>query len=324
MSLVSDVGLAPLAGDLERVEARLADSVRAEDRFLGEVAAHLLGAGGKRLRPMLTLCSTYAVDGAVAASDDAITGACSVELVHLGSLYHDDVIDEAATRRGVPSVNARWSNIVAILSGDYLLAQASALAASLGADVAGLLAATIGELCRGQVLELQYLFDVDRTEETYFSAIEGKTASLMATACRIGGMVGGVSPSTLDALTQFGHHLGMCFQIVDDVLDVTRSVAELGKPAGNDVHEGVYTLPVIYALTGSDELRGLLGRKLERTEVEQVIALVAVPDVMDASIAAARTHAAKANEALAGASELDVDVCERLRALVEGLVLRSS
>jgi geranylgeranyl pyrophosphate synthase len=116
----------------------------------------------------------------------------------------------------------------------------------------------------------------------------------------------------------------MCFQIVDDVLDVTRSVAELGKPAGNDVHEGVYTLPVIYALTGSDELRGLLGRKLERTEVEQVIALVAVPDVIDASIAAARTHAAKANEALAGPSELDVDVCERLRALVEGLVLRSS
>ena len=153
------------------------------------------------------------------------------------------MIDEAETRRGVPSVNARWSNIVAILAGDYLLAQASSLAASLGADVAGLLAATIGELCRGQVLELQYLFDADRTEESYFSAIEGKTASLMATACRIGGMVSDVSADTLDALTQFGHHLGMCFQIVDDVLDVTGTEAELGKPAGNDVHEGVYTLP---------------------------------------------------------------------------------
>ena len=113
----------------------------------------------------------------------------AVELVHLGSLYHDDVIDEAETRRGVPSVNARWSNIVAILAGDYLLARASALAASLGADVAALLAATIGELCRGQVLELQHLFDVDRSEETYASAIEGKTASLFATSCRIGGMV---------------------------------------------------------------------------------------------------------------------------------------
>ncbi len=325
MTLVDDVGLAPLSGDLERVEARLADAVRAEDRFLGEVAAHLLDAGGKRLRPMLTLCSTYAANGAGGpATDAAITGACSVELVHLGSLYHDDVIDEAETRRGVPSVNARWSNIVAILSGDFLLAQASALAASLGADVAGLLAATIGELCRGQVLELQYLFDADRSQESYYSAIEGKTASLMATACRIGGMVSDVSADTLDALTQFGHHLGMCFQIVDDVLDVTGSVAELGKPAGNDVHEGVYTLPVICALDTSTELRDLLGRKLERAEVEKVVALVAVPEAIDASLAAARTHAAKANEALTGAPELDPDVCDRLRTLVDGLVLRSS
>ena len=186
------------------------------------------------------------------AADDAVTGGAAVELVHLGSLYHDDVIDEAETRRGVPSVNARWSNIVAILAGDYLLAQASALAASLGADVAALLAATIGELCRGQVLELQYLFDTDRTDDSYLSAIEGKTASLMATACRVGGMVSNVSADTLDALTQFGQHLGMCFQVVDDVLDVTRTEAELGKPVGNDVHEGVYTLPVIYALQSTD------------------------------------------------------------------------
>jgi heptaprenyl diphosphate synthase len=245
-------------------------------------------------------------------------------LVHLGSLYHDDVIDEAETRRGVPSVNARWSNIVAILSGDFLLAQASSLAASLGADVAGLLADTIGELCRGQVLELQYLFDTDRTHESYFSTIEGKTASLMATACRIGGMVSGVSDATLDALTQFGLHVGMCFQIVDDVLDVTASEAELGKPAGNDVHEGVYNLPVINALESTPELRDLLGRKLERPEVEKVVALVAVPSVVDASLAVARTHAAKANAALDGATELDGAVCDRLRAMVDGLVLRSS
>ena len=324
MTLVEDVGLAPLPGDLERVEVRLADAVRAEDRFLGEVAAHLLAAGGKRLRPTLTLCAAYAARGATPATDPAITGSVSVELVHLGSLYHDDVIDEAETRRGVPSVNARWSNIVAILSGDFLLAQASSLAASLGADVAGLLADTIGELCRGQVLELQYLYDADRDSASYFSSIEGKTASLMATACRIGGMVSNVSVETLDALTQFGTHLGMCFQIVDDVLDVTRSVAELGKPAGNDVHEGVYTLPVIYALESSSELRDLLGRKLDWPEVEKVVALVAEPEVIDASLAVARTHAVKANEALTGAPALDGVVCDRLRTLVDGLVLRSS
>jgi len=325
VALVDDVGIAPLVDDLARVEERLKSSVQADDRFLGEVAGHLLGAGGKRLRPTLALCAGYAARGAGApATPDAVTGGAAVELVHLGSLYHDDVIDEAETRRGVPSVNARWSNIVAILAGDFLLAQASSLAASLGAGVAALLAATIGELCRGQVLELQHLFDVERSEEAYLSSIEGKTASLMATACRIGGMVSDVSADSLDALTQFGHHLGMCFQVVDDVLDVTRTEAELGKPTGNDVHEGVYTLPVIYALAKSTDLRALLGRKLEWSQVAHAVDLIATPEVVDASITVARTHAAKASEALAGATELDADVCDRLRTLVNGLVQRSS
>jgi heptaprenyl diphosphate synthase len=190
--------------------------------------------------------------------------------------------------------------------------------------VAGLLADTIGELCRGQVLELQHLFDPARTEESYLSAIEGKTASLMATACRIGGMVTDVPVDSLDALTQFGHHVGMCFQVVDDVLDVTATEAELGKPTGNDVHEGVYNLPVIYALQVSDELHALLGRTLEWPEVARVVELVATPAVIEASMVVARTHATKASEALAGAAGLDADVCDRLRALVDGLVRRSS
>ena len=325
MSLVDDLGLGPLTADLVRVEQSLDVAVRTDDRFLVDVASHLLRAGGKRLRPTLTLCAAYAARGAAdPAHDAAITGAASVELVHLGSLYHDDVIDEADTRRGVPSVNARWSNIVAILAGDYLLAKASELAASLGADVAGLLAATIGELCRGQVLELQHLFDADRTEESYYSAIEGKTASLMASSCRIGGMVSGVSAATLDALTSFGHHVGMCFQIVDDILDVTQTEEQLGKPAGNDLHEGVYTLPVIQAVATSDELREILGRKLDRDDVERARRLIATPDVIDASTAAARSHVAKATEALAGADELDAAVCARLAELVDGLVARSS
>src|SRR6476469_6699897 len=298
MSPLDALGFAPMAPDMERIETALRGSVRAEDPFLSDVAGHLIAAGGKRLRPALAGCAAYAAKGPGPASDDAVTGGVSVELVHLGSLYHDDVIDEAETRRGVPSVNARWSNIVAILAGDYLLARASAMAASLGADVAALLATTIGELCRGQVLELQHLFDPDRSEESYLSAIEGKTSSLMATACRIGGMVSDVSADTLDALTQFGQHLGMCFQVVDDVLDVTATEAELGKPTGNDVHEGVYTLPVIYALAGSDELRSLLGRKLDWPEVREAVALVATPEIIDASMNVARTHATKATEAL--------------------------
>ena len=210
--------------------------------------------------------------------------------MHLGSLYHDDVIDEAETRRGVPSVNARWSNIVAILAGDYLLARASSLAASLGADVAALLAATIGELCRGQVLELQHLFDVDRTEEAYSSAIEGKTAALFATVVphrRHGVRRRRARRSTRSP--RFGHHLGMCFQIVDDVLDVTSSDESLGKPAGNDLLEGVYTLPVIYALDESGELRGLLGTPIDADRLPAVRALATANGSVDAALASRGT-----------------------------------
>jgi heptaprenyl diphosphate synthase len=322
MSPLDALGFAPLAPDMERVEAALRGSVRAEDPFLSDVAGHLIAAGGKRLRPALTVCAAYSAKGLGPVADDAVTGGISVELVHLGSLYHDDVIDEAETRRGVPSVNARWSNIVAILAGDYLLARASALAASLGADVAALLASTIGELCRGQVLELQHLFDADRSVETYTDAISGKTAALFATACRVGGMVSAVDDPTLEALTRFGFHLGMCFQIVDDVLDVTASEDVLGKPAGNDILEGVYTLPVIHALASSAELRDLLGRKVERDALPRARALVTEGDGVPRAIETARDHAASASEVLRSTSALDAEVVAGLTRLVDTLVTR--
>jgi heptaprenyl diphosphate synthase len=329
--------LPALPDDLVRVDAALRESVQTPDPFLAEVAGHLIGAGGKRLRPTLTLVSAYAsampadaadgADGAGAATHEALTGAVACELVHLGSLYHDDVIDEAETRRGVPSVNARWSNIVAILAGDFLLARASSLAASLGADVASLLAATIGELCRGQVLELQHLFDVDRSEEDYASAIEGKTAALFATSCRIGGMVSGVGDATLDALTRFGRHLGMCFQIVDDVLDLSSTDDALGKHAGQDLLEGIYTLPVIYMVRESDELRDLLGGPLDAEQLDVARGLALGPlavgsNAVDLALGVARDHAVKARDALDGADDLDPDVCRTLGRLVDGLVLR--
>jgi heptaprenyl diphosphate synthase len=320
------VELEPLGADLSRVEAGLRDAVASPDAFLRDVASHLVGAGGKRVRPTLTLCTAYAATwgGAerAAASDAAVTGAVAVELVHLGSLYHDDVIDEAETRRGVPSVNARWNNIVAILAGDFLLARASSLAASLGADVAALLASTIGELCRGQVLELQHLFDVTRSEDVYESTIEGKTAALFATSCRIGGMVAGVDAATLDALTRFGLHLGMCFQVVDDVLDLTATEAALGKPAGQDLLEGVYTLPVIYALRGAPDLAERLGRPLEPDELADVRQRATANGAVDVALDVARTHATKALDALAGAEGLDPRVCDALGAMVERQVTR--
>jgi heptaprenyl diphosphate synthase len=214
--------------------------------------------------------------------------------------------------------------MVAILAGDYLLARASSLAASLGSEVAGLLAQTIGELCRGQVQELQHLFDVNRTKDDYTSAIEGKTAALFATACRVGAMACDVAEPALGALVRFGHHLGMCFQIVDDVLDLTGTDVALGKHAGQDLVEGVYTLPVIYALADCASLRDLLGRPLDAERLAEARRLASTNGAVDAALGLARDHAAKANEALCGADGFDARASDGLHRLVTWLVTRSS
>ncbi|HEU5447867.1 MAG TPA: polyprenyl synthetase family protein [Acidimicrobiia bacterium] len=297
-------GLPWLAEDLVRVETALREAVQTGDPFLTDVASHLIAAGGKRIRPALALCAGYAAGGDGRVSDDVVTGAVAVELVHLGSLYHDDVIDEASTRRGVESVNQRWSNIVAILAGDFLLARASSLAASLGVEVAGILAATIGELCQGQVLELQRLYDVNRDEAAYFGSIEGKTAALMASACRIGSIVGGLDRPAVEAMTEYGRHVGMVFQIVDDVLDLTATDEELGKPSGLDLAEGIYTLPVIYALRDSTELRALLGQPLDGDAVALGRRLTCANGSITTALQVAQTHV---DSAVASLAEAKVD-----------------
>ena len=292
-----------LVDDLARVESELRASVLAEDPFLTEIASHLINAGGKRVRPAFSVTSAATVRAEmVPASPEVVLGAVSVELVHLGSLYHDDVIDDASTRRTVETVNSRWGNLKAILAGDYLLARASEIAAGLGVEVAGLLAATIARLCEGQMLELQTTFDPDRTEESYLTSITGKTASLLATACRIGGIVGGLERPVVDELTEFGHSYGMAFQIVDDILDVVATDAELGKPAGNDLVQGVYTLPVIRVLAAggedADRLGSMLGQPLTDTERDEARQLVRSSGQLDGALDVARTYADRADEAL--------------------------
>lgn len=322
MSIISDLGIPALEKDLSRVEEALRSSVRTENPFLTEVASHLIDAGGKRLRPVLALCAGYAKPGvgtSAFADDPIIAGAISAELVHLGSLYHDDVIDEAATRRGVPSVNARWNNIVAILTGDFLLARASEIATSLGADVAGLLAGTIGELCKGQMLELQYVFNIERDTERYYGAIAGKTAALMASSCRIGAMAARLPEPDIEALAGFGHHVGMVFQIVDDVLDLTADEEELGKPACNDLVEGIYTLPVIEVLPRSSALRSLLGRRLSLDEAAAARDIVISLGGVTIAVEAAEAHADRARSII-GRTELDPDAVESLHRL-PGLIL---
>ena len=241
-----------LHDDLERLEPELTQAVRSGDPFLDEVTTHLIAAGGKRLRPCLALASATATAGHRAATDDDLQGAVAVELVHLASLYHDDVMDEALVRRNVESVNARFGNLVAIVAGDFLLARSAEIAASLGTEIAGLLAHTLGLLCQGQVTEVRAAFSTARTEADYLRTIEGKTAALMATSCRIGALTGGLDRAQVDVLTDFGRCFGMLFQLRDDILDVIATDEELGKPAGQDLAEGIYTLPVLLALADPD------------------------------------------------------------------------
>jgi heptaprenyl diphosphate synthase len=293
---------ANLGGDLERVEARLRDAVRTNDDYLTEVASHLIVAGGKRLRPAFAVAAACtSLPSSEPAPDAAVMGGVACELVHLGSLYHDDVIDEATTRRTVESVNAKWGNFTAIVAGDFLLARASAIAASLGTEVAGLLAATIGRLCEGEVLELRTAYDVERTEESYFESIDGKTASLFATACRIGAVVTDQPRDRVEALTAFGLAYGTGFQIVDDVLDVVATDEELGKPAGHDLVEGVYTLPVLRALRTpvGDELRELLGRVLSDEQKDRARDIVRSNGVVPDAMATVRQYVDQAVAALA-------------------------
>jgi len=234
-----------------------------------------------------------------------ILGGVAVELVQVGSLCHDDVIDEADTRRGADSVNARWGNLKAILAGDFMLAKASEIAAGLGTEVAGLLAATIGRLCEGEVLELRMAYNADRTEASYLAAIEGKTAALFATACRVGGIVGGLPRADIDRLTDFGRHYGMAFQVVDDILDVTATDEELGKPAGHDVAEGIYNLPVLRALHGGalPELRDLLGAPIHGEDLERARKLIRESDGVTQSIHVARAFVDEAVTTLAPLGE---------------------
>src|SRR5579864_1077335 len=262
--------------DLARIEPELTEAVSSGDRFLDQVTTHLIAAGGKRLRPSLALAA--ATGGRRAASAEDLQGAVAVELVHLASLYHDDVMDEALVRRNVESVNARFGNLVAIVAGDFLLARSAEIAASLGTEIAGLLANTLAHLCQGQVTEVRSAYSTERTEDDYMRTIEGKTAALMSTSCRIGALTGGLPRAEVDVLTRFGRCFGILFQLRDDILDVVATDGDLGKPAGQDLAEGIYTLPVLRALADRDtaaELRPLLGAPLDQPERDKARAIVA-------------------------------------------------
>ncbi len=292
---------ARLRAGMLRVEDQLRAAVHADAPIVDEPARHLVYAGGKRFRPLLVLLA------AQFGNPDApgvVPSAVVVELTHLATLYHDDVMDEAGVRRGAESANARWTNTVAILTGDFLFARASDILADLGPAAVRLQARTFETLVTGQIRETVGPGPGDDAVEHYLRVLDEKTASLIATAARFGGMFADVDESTVDLLARYGSIVGTAFQLSDDLLDVTSESGQSGKTSGTDLREGIRTLPVLYALRSTDDeharLRTLLAEPLvdDAAHAEALGLLRKSPAVAEAR-ASLDGYASRAREVIA-------------------------
>jgi heptaprenyl diphosphate synthase len=246
----SDPDLArSVTGILSDVEHVLRDTVTSANPLVTEAARHLVDAGGKRFRPLLVALGAHFGDP---GASSVVTAAAVVEMTHLATLYHDDVMDEAAVRRGAPSANSRWGNAIAILIGDYLFARAADLATDLGIEAVRIQARTFARLVHGQIAETAGPGPGEDPIEHYLRVIAQKTGSLIATSARFGGMFGGATPEQIESLAAYGETIGMAFQLSDDLLDIASESVQSGKTPGTDLREGVPTLPVLYALASDD------------------------------------------------------------------------
>ena len=233
---------ADVQAGLAAVEEGLLEATKSEVPFITEAAQHLVRAGGKRFRPLLVMLAAQFGDP---YAPGVVPSAVVVELTHLATLYHDDVMDEAAVRRGVDSANARWDNSVAVLTGDFLFARASHILADLGPEAVRVQAEAFERLVTGQILETAGPQDGRDPVEHYLDVLSGKTGSLVAVSCRFGAMMSGADETVVDVLTQYGERLGVAFQLADDVLDIASDSRESGKTPGTDLREGIPTLPVL-------------------------------------------------------------------------------
>ncbi len=288
--------------DLDIVEQTFQERASSGLDLLNLASAHALSSPGKRLRTALTLLSGKLGDYLF---DKLLLVSVAFEMVHLATLVHDDIIDHADTRRGIPTINARWGEGVAILLGDYLFARTAGIIADLNdTRVIRLFSETVATVCEGTILETLSAGQLDLSVDAYLERISRKTACLMAACCKGGAIVSNSTPEQADALYHFGLNLGMAFQIVDDVLDYTGSEESLGKPTGNDLRQGVITLPLIYALQTqnnghSDEIRQFLAAKNANDDrLNALVRWVAQGPGIHAALEQAERFALRARSAL--------------------------
>jgi len=322
---------APVQDDLRSLDALLRAELVSDDPFIGELVAHVLSTHGKMIRPALVCLSALACGrprteqaGGVPARLE-IAGA--VELIHVASLVHDDVIDVADLRRGQATVNAVWGNQVAVLLGDYLFSKAFHLLARLrAADLAATMAWATVRMSQAEIKQIKY-GNTPHTDETiYFDIIEGKTAQLMSAACRCGAMTAGAADAEVEALAAFGLEWGMAFQITDDALDLTSSASLLGKPIGSDIQTGKVTLPVIHALRHAPEadrrrLETVLVAANGEGDPDEIREILSRSGAVDYALDVARARADRADAALGPLR--DSPARQSLRALVEFVTART-
>lgn len=249
--------------ELATFEEELFSVINSPINLLEDIGDHLRQAGGKRLRPALYLICAKGCANKAALMPMAV----AIEMIHMATLVHDDVIDNAATRRGIPTANIRWGNHVAVLAGDYLFAKAfSAIANHVSCSMLQILTDVISSLCEGEIEQFKYSFNPLVTEEQYLRRIAKKTADLIAASCQLGGVSAGFKDEEVAALKRYGYCIGLAFQITDDLLDITASAAQVGKPVGNDLGQGIVTMPAIYALQNS-AYKAELAEIIEKNEL---------------------------------------------------------
>lgn len=300
MSTTSQDVFAAMKPDLDLVERTLLDASRVEYPIVSTMLEAIVSGGGKRLRPLLLLLASRALDG---DTTKAIPVAAGVELLHTASLIHDDSIDKAALRRGNPTLNSELSTGAVILIGDYLFAQSAILAAQSGIPrVMIIFAEALAEIGRGQLRETLEAHQLDQTRDTYEKRIYGKTAALFAGAAEMGAVLAGGSDVQVRELRQFGSDLGMAFQVIDDILDLREGTETLGKPAGNDLKQGIVTLPVmIFAETlGPDSetrrtIAGIIaGEVTDQARIDGVVSEIRTSGALEAAEEVAASYVAAA------------------------------
>ena len=288
--------------DLEVLNEGLIEAVSSPVELVNEVGTHLVTAGGKRIRPALCLLAAHG--GNVFSLDKVLPLAEALELIHTASLVHDDVIDDADTRRGEPTANAKWDNQVAILSGDYIFARAFSLVAAggYGDYVSKRLAELVCNLSVGEIIQDHTVYQAVKDLDNYYSRIQKKTADFLEICCELGALVGGMAKDDAAKLAEYGHCIGMAFQITDDVLDIMQTSEQIGKPAGNDIRQGIVTLPVIHALqvgpAGAELEEIVTNPEMTDAMVERALEIVRATDGVDMAMAKADEYLDRARNVL--------------------------